>query len=179
MPCVIRPGEESESESEAREHLPTLTARVQESRTVRYLLHTQRSLRVSCEPWPTGSGWVARELTHNDPQKASPSRTTTGESSNDSPNRDGSTKLPITICTLGRQSHETCRITTTIIIIITTIATITILFTITTKRITFLSFSRYEQTAHSPTVDEGHDIRAHLTLCVYQKISLCTPYSFR
>lgn len=35
------------------------------------------------------------QLTHSDPQKVRERRTTTGDSSNDSPKRDGSTKLPI------------------------------------------------------------------------------------
>ena len=37
-------------------------------------------------------------LTHNDPQKASDRRTTTGDSSNDSPKSPGSTKFPTTTC---------------------------------------------------------------------------------
>lgn len=48
-------------------------------------------------------------LTHKDPQNARERRTTTGDSSNDSPNSPGSTKLPITKCACGRYRHTTKR----------------------------------------------------------------------
>lgn len=48
-------------------------------------------------------------LTHKDPQNARDRRTTTGDSSNDSPNSPGSTKLPITKCACGRYRHATKR----------------------------------------------------------------------